>query len=174
LIRLIVPFCGIVAFFFLSLVTVRLLRPKQPKSYFVSYAMLLLIISGWAYVSIWGLATLEDGIALTACLLVQALLCLTMWNSFYSLLWGFSGGLMYDLLNDPSVRQVECLIRSYDPEGGVDRILARRLPNLARGGYIDLRGDVMSLRPKGRLIAFGTWCSFKIFSLGMGGGIKEQ
>jgi hypothetical protein len=172
LIRLALPLCGIVFFFLLSLATVRLLRPRQPKSYFVSYAILLLIVSAWIYISIWGVTTLDDALGLTACMLVQALMCLTMWNSFYSLLWGFSGGLMHDLLNDPSVRHVDCLVRLYDTEVGLDRILARRLPNLDRGGYIGFRNGVLQLRPKGRLIAFGTWCSFKVFSLGMGGGTK--
>jgi hypothetical protein len=31
---------------------------------------------------------------------VQLLACLTMWNAFYSLLWGFSGSMMFDLFND--------------------------------------------------------------------------
>ena len=55
---------------------------------------------------------------------------------------------------------------------GLDRILARRLPNLEAGGYIELQGDTLRLRWKGRMIALGTLAAFKIFSLGMGGGIK--
>ena len=47
------------------------------------------------------------------CLLLQMLMCLTMWNSFYSLLWGFSGGLMHDLYNDEELRHVDRLVRSY-------------------------------------------------------------
>ena len=105
-------------------------------------------------------------------LLLQLLACLPFWNSFYSLLWGFSGSLMHDLFNDPSVRSREGLIRSYAGDGRVDRILARRLPNLQRGGWVDLAGDRMTLRPKGRLMAFGTLLAFKVFSLGMGGGIR--
>ena len=71
---------------------------------------------------------------LVACLLLQLLLCLTMWNTFYSLLWGFSGGLCHDLFNDERVRQVDRLVRSYEGEGDLDRILARRAPNLVAGG----------------------------------------
>jgi hypothetical protein len=50
--------------------------------------------------------------------------------------------------------------------------MARRLPNLAAGGYIALSGDTLRLRPKGRAIAIGTLVAFKVFSLGMGGGVK--
>ena len=109
---------------------------------------------------------------LVCCLLLQALMCLTLWNSFYSLLWGFSGGLIHDLYNDVDLRHVDRLIRSYEGDAGLDRILARRLPNLAAGGYIDLQGDTLRLRWKGRIIASGTLVAFKTFSLGMGGGIK--
>jgi hypothetical protein len=106
------------------------------------------------------------------CLLLQALICLTLWNAFYSLLWGFSGGLMHDLYNETDLRHVDRLVGSYEGDAGVDRILARRLPNLAAGGYIDLRDDTLHLRWKGRVIALGTLVAFKTFSLGMGGGIK--
>jgi hypothetical protein len=95
-----------------------------------------------------------------------------MWNSFYSLLWGFSGGLMHDLYNEPALRQVDALIASYQGEGALDRILSRRLPNLEAGGYLEQRRDVLRLRWKGRIIAIGTLAAFKAFSLGMGGGIK--
>ncbi len=104
--------------------------------------------------------------------MLQLLACLTMWNAFYSLLWGFSGSLMHDVFNDPVLRHRDRLIRSYEGDGEVDRIMARRLPNLARGGWVDLDGNTLQLRPKGRLLAFGTLASFKFFSLGMGGGIK--
>ena len=108
-----------------------------------------------------------------------------MWNAFYSLLWGFSGGLMHDLYKEEDLRHVDRLIGSYerspqrgsrdgDPERGpgLDRILSRRLPNLEAGGYIDVRDETLRLRWKGRIIALGTLAAFKIFSLGMGGGIK--
>ena len=96
-----------------------------------------------------------------------------MWNSFYSLLWGFSGGLMHDLYNDEALRHVDRLVRSYEGADGLDRILARRLPNLAAGGYIELQrrrrcgcgGRAASSRS-------GTLAAFKTFSLGMGGGVK--
>ena len=68
-------------------------------------------------------------------------MCLTMWNAFYSLLWGFSGGMMYDLYNDPRCCDRERLIRSYAATAGVDRILARRLPNLERGGWVNIESQ---------------------------------
>ena len=40
MIRLLLPLAGIVAFFFLSLATVRLLQPRDPKRYFLAYALL--------------------------------------------------------------------------------------------------------------------------------------
>jgi hypothetical protein len=133
---------------------------------------LLLVATGGAYVRLWPLESLDAGVGLMTCLLLQALLCLTMWNSFYSLLWGFSGGLMHDLYNEAELRHVDRLVRSYEGDAGLDRILARRLPNLAAGGYVDLRGETLRLRWKGRIIALGTLAAFKTFSLGMGGGIK--
>jgi len=171
-IRLILPAAGILAFFILSLGTVRLLKPRQPRTFFLAYALLLLPASASIYVFRWGLHTIDDAAGLLACLLLQVLLCLTFWNSFYSLLWGFSGGLVHDLYTDGTVRQVERLIRSYEGEGEVDRMMARRLPNLSSGGYITFDGRMLRLQPKGRIIATGTLASFKVFSLGMGGGIK--
>ena len=172
MIRLLLPVAGIVAFFLLSLITVRLLRPQQPRRFFLAYAILLLVATVFAYVRLWPLDSLDAGAGLMSCVLLQALMCLTMWNSFYSLLWGFSGGLMHDLYNEAELRHVDRLVRSYEGDAGLDRILARRLPNLAAGGYVDLRDGTLRLRWKGRIIALGTLAAFKTFSLGMGGGIK--
>ena len=170
--RLLLPLAGTTAFFVLSLATVRLVRPSQPRRFFLSYATMLLVATAVVYLRLWPLDSLEATAGLVGCLLVQALLCLTMWNSFYSLLWGFSGGLMHDLYNEEDLRYVDRLIRSYEGQAGLDRILARRLPNLAAGGYIELRDSTLRLRWKGRVIAWGTLAAFKTFSLGMGGGIK--
>ena len=185
MIRMLVPLAGIAVFFLLSLVTVRTWQPRQPRLFFLAYALLLLAAAAYVYVVTWPLESLDDGVGLLACLLLQLLLCLTMWNSFYSLLWGFSGGLMHDLYNEEDLRHVDRLVRSYErgpqrgsraggpePETGLDRILARRLPGLEAGGYIERQGDAMRLRWKGRLIALGTLAAFKTFSLGMGGGVK--
>jgi hypothetical protein len=172
MLRLLVPLAGIVSFFVLSLVTVRTLKPRQPRVFFLAYAFLLVIVSAYAYVRIWPLETMDDAVGLTSCLLLQTLMCLTMWNAFYSLLWGFSGGLMHDLYNDEQLRHVDRLVGSYEREAGPDRILSRRLPNLESGGYVELHGDTLQLRPKGRIIALGTLAAFRVFSLGMGGGVK--
>jgi hypothetical protein len=171
-VRLLLPLAGILAFFLLSLVTVRVARPKQPRRFFLAYGLLLLLVAAAIYLAVWPLQTIDDGAGLVACLSLQALLCLTMWNTFYSVLWGFSGGLMHDLYSQESLRNVGRLVRSYEGNGGLDRILSRRLPNLAAGGYVDLRDGTLSLRPKGRAIALGTLLAFKVFSLGMGGGVK--
>jgi hypothetical protein len=171
-IRLWVPLAGSAAFFLLSLLTVRLLRPADPKRFFLGYATVLLLAAAYLYVRLWPLESMEALAGLVCCLLLQALICLTMWNSFYSLLWGFSGGLMHDLYNEDELRQVDRLVSSYQGVGGFDRILARRLPNLAAGGYIELREQTLRLRWKGRVIALGTLAAFKTFSLGMGGGVK--
>jgi hypothetical protein len=171
-IRLLLPFAGILTFFVLSLTTVRLVKPSQPRLFFLLYAILLLPIAGWTYTAIWPLGRIEDAAGLAACLLLQMLLCLTFWNGFYSLLWGFSGGLVYDLYTDDRLRDVNRLIQSYEGDGETDRMMARRLPNLAKGGYLRLEDDTMRLLPKGRFIALGTLASFKFFSLGMGGGVK--
>jgi hypothetical protein len=183
--RLLLPLTGIVTFFLLSLVTMRTLKPRQPRLFFLAYAAALLVVAAYVYVRLWPLTSIDDGAGLLACLLLQTLMCLTIWNSFYSLLWGFSGGLMHDLYNDENLRHIDRLVASYergpqrgsragDPESlaGLDRILSRRLPNLEAGGYIDVRDETLRLRWKGRIIALGTLAAFKTFSLGMGGGIK--
>ena len=172
MIRMLVPLAGSAAFFVLSLLTVRILRPAQPRQFFLGYAAALIVAAAYINVRLWPLASMEATAGLVSGLLLQALICLTMWNSFYSLLWGFSGGLMHDLYNDEELRDVERLVHSYEGVNGLDRILARRLPNLAAGGYIELHDQTLRLRWKGRVIALGTLAAFKTFSLGMGGGIK--
>ena len=172
MIRLVIPLAGVSVFFAISWATVRVLRPREPRRFFLLYALLLLACSALVYTALWPIARIEDAVGLASCLLLQALACLTMWNAFYSLLWGFSGSLMYDMFNDSALRDRERLIRSYEGEEGVDRILARRLPNLVRGGWVEFRDDMLRLQPKGRAIAIGTLAAFKVFSLGMGGGIK--
>ena len=170
--RLLLPLAAIVVFFLLSLATVRIFRPGDPKRFFLAYALLLLVGAGMVSVLLWPLETIDDVLGLVSALMFQLLACLTMWNAFYSLLWGFSGSLMYDLLNDKQLLNRERLIRSYVGDGVVDRILARRLPNLERGGWVELKSQTLLLRPKGVVMALGTLATFKFFSLGMGGGVK--
>ena len=82
---------------------------------------------------------------------------------------------MHDLYTHQELRHVDRLVQSYEGADGLDRILARRLPNLAAGGYIEieiLSGEALRLRWKGRVIALGTLAALKTFSLGMGGGVK--
>ena len=172
MIRFLLPFAGIVTFFLISLATVRVLKPRQPRLFFLGYAALLLVVAAYVYVRLWPLISLDDAAGLLACVLLQALMCLTMWNSFYSLLWGFSGGLMHDLYNEAELRHLDRLVGSYERGAGLDRILSRRLPNLEAGGYIEMRDETLRLRWKGRVIALGTLAALKTFSLGMGGGIK--
>src|SRR4029077_4418742 len=144
-IRLVLPFIGIVSFFLLSLATVRVVQPRDPKRFFLAYALLLLAGTAAAYLTIWPLETIDDALGLVSALLVQLLACLTMWNAFYSLLWGFSGSMMFDLFNDPSLLDRERLIASYVGDGPVDRILARRLPNLERGGWVAIDSQTLRL-----------------------------
>jgi hypothetical protein len=171
-IRLVVPVAASVAFFLLSLATVRIVCPKEPRKFFLLYGLVLLGVSAWVLSARWPARTLDDALAMAACLVLQAVGFLTMWNAFYSLLWGFSGTLMYELYTDPALRDRERLIRSYEGDGEIDRMMARRLPNLVRGGWVSADRSTLRLRPKGRLIALGTLVSFKVFSLGMGGGVK--
>lgn len=172
LIRLLLPAAGVVVFFLLSLGTVRLAQPRDPKRFFLGYALLLLGVTAVVYVRLWPLDRVEDALGLVTVVLLQLLACLTFWNAFYSLLWGFSGSLMHDLVSEPALRDRDRLIRSYQGDGAVDRILARRLPNLLRGGWIARDRDTLRLTAKGRALAIGTLASFRIFSLGMGGGVK--
>lgn len=172
MIRLAVPVAASAAFFLISLATVRLARPKEPRKFFLLYGLLLLAASAWILSARWPARTLDDAVAMAACLVLQAVGFLTMWNAFYSLLWGFSGTLMYELHTDPALRDRERLIRAYEGDGDIDRMMARRLPNLVRGGWVSADHNTLRLLPKGRLIALGTLASFKVFSLGMGGGVK--
>ena len=172
MIRLLLPLAGILWFLVLSWTTVRVFRPRDPKRCFLAYALLLLIGAAFLYQALWPIERIEDALGLACDLLLQLLACLTLWNAFYSLLWGFSGSLIYDLFNQPALCNRDRLIRSYEGDGDLDRILARRLPNLVRGGWVDRRGRMLRLRPKGLVMAVGTLASFRLFSLGMGGGVK--
>lgn len=172
--RLVLPLAGAVVFFLLSLATVRLVRPAQPRRFFLAYAGVLLVAAAIVYIRVWPTTRLDDRLGLVACLLLQVLLCLTMWNAFYSLLWGFSGGLCYDLLNDSRLRHIDALVRAYEGDAPVDRILARRLPNLVAGGYLSFDDGVLALKPKGRFMAARTLTALRILSLGAGGGIDPS
>ena len=172
MIRLLLPLAGIAAFFVLSWATVRLFHPRDPKRFFLAYALLLLAGTAFAYQALWPIDRIEDALGLACDLLLQLLACLTMWNAFYSVLWGFSGSLIHDIVSEPTLRHRERLIRSYEGDGALDRILERRLPNLVRGGWVERRGTTLRLRPKGLVMAVGTLASLKVFSLGMGGGVK--
>ncbi len=172
MIRLLLPLAGILWFLVLSWTTVRVFRPRDPKRCFLVYALLLLIGAAFLYQALWPIERIEDALGLACDLLLQLLACLTLWNAFYSLLWGFSGSLIYDLFNQPALCNRDRLIRSYEGDGDLDRILARRLPNLVRGGWVDRRDRMLRLRPKGLVMAVGTLASFRLFSLGMGGGVK--
>jgi hypothetical protein len=171
-IRLLLPAGGIAVFFALSLATVRFFRPRDPKRFFFGYAVVMLVAATITYLAVWPMDRIEDALGLACALMLQLVACLTMWNTFYSVLWGFSGSLMCDLYNEPTLRDRERLIRSYEGTGQLDRILARRLPQLVRGGWVERDEERLRLRPKGVVMAMGTLASFKLFSLGMGGGVK--
>jgi hypothetical protein len=171
-VRLVLPLVGVCLFFAISWITVRFLRPREPRKFFLLFAILLAAALVVVYTRVWPLARLDDAIGLVACVLAQFLVCLTIWNAFYSLLWGFSGSLMHDLHVTPALRDRDALIRSYEGDGPVDRIMARRLPNMVKGGWISFRPPVLELRAKGKVVALGTLAAFRFFSLGMGGGVK--
>lgn len=172
MVRLGLPLGGVCLFFAISWVTVRFFRPREPRKFFLLYAVLLAAALVVVYTHFWPLVRLDDAIGLVGCVLAQFLICLTLWNAFYSLLWGFSGSLMCDLHTTPALRDRDALIRSYEGDGPVDRIMARRLPNMVKGGWIAFRPPVLELRPKGKIVALGTLAAFRFFSLGMGGGVK--
>jgi hypothetical protein len=171
-IRLVVPVAASVAFFLLSLATVRIVRPKLPRKFFLLYGVGFRGVSWWVFSLWWPVETQDDAFAVAACLVLQMVGFLTMWNAFYSLLWGFSGTLMYELHTDAALRDREKIIRAYEGDGDIDRMMARRLPNLVKGGWVSVDDKTLRLLPKGRVIALGTLASFKLFSLGMGGGVK--
>jgi len=171
-IRLLLPAAAVAVFFALSWATVFLFHPRDPKRFFLGYALLLLAATALTYRALWPIVRIEDALGLACDLLLQLLACLTIWNAFYSVLWGFSGSLICDLFNEPALRHRDRLIESYEGGGDLDRIMARRLPNLVRGGWVARDDRTLRLRPKGVVMAIGTLASFKVFSLGMGGGVK--
>ena len=90
MIRLVLPLAVACAFFAVSWATVRVLRPREPRLFFLIYAFLFLVVAVFIFTTLWPIVQLEDALWLVCCLLLQALACLTMWNAFCSLLWGFS------------------------------------------------------------------------------------
>jgi hypothetical protein len=169
--RLVVPSAASALFVILSIATIRLFRPRQPRTVFFAYASVLLVVSGALLASVWPLDSPDDAIAAAACVTLQLLACLTIWNLFYSVLWGFSGTMLYELLTSAELRNRDRLVRSYAGDGRIHRMLARRLPNLARGGWISIEERTLCVRPKGRVVAFCTRVTFRLFSLGKGGGV---
>ena len=94
MVRLIVPLAAVAIFFACSWTTVRFFHPREPRRFFLLYALLLLVATTVVILRYWPIVSEEDALGLLAALLLQLLACLTMWNAFYSLLWGFSGSLM--------------------------------------------------------------------------------
>jgi hypothetical protein len=168
------PVAGTVAFLLLAVAVVRGCRPAQPRRWFLALAVALVAAVGWLFVALRPVRDVDDAVAFTACVLLQALLSFTVWNAFYSILWGFSGGLCHDLLADQRLRHVDRLVDAYEGHGGINRILARRIPNLVAGGSVGWEGSRIRLRSKGRAVATGTTAAYRLFSLGSGGGVNPR
>ena len=111
---MIVPLAAVGIFFASSWITVRFFRPREPRRFFLLYALLLLAGTFIVIRRFWPFTRAEDVLGLVAALLLQLLACLTMWNAFYSLLWGFSGSLMHDLFTDAALRDRDLLSPALD------------------------------------------------------------
>ena len=84
------------------------------------------------------------------------------------------GGLGFHQVVDACAAAADVLFRKgeqFDAWNGSQQV-ARRLPNLVRGGWVERRERTLRLTAKGHVMALGTLASFKLFSLGMGGGVK--
>src|SRR5262245_46459812 len=107
------PIAGTVAFLVLAIAIVRGCRPAQPRRWFLVLLLAMAVGVGVLFSAVHPVRDVNDAIAFTACVLLQALLSFTVWNTFYSILWGFSGGLCHDLLADERLRHVDRLVGAY-------------------------------------------------------------
>lgn len=160
--------------------TVFYLKPKVPRNSFL--LLLILFATTFAVLSFnfCEIKTNEDFSAFYAGWILFILMGLTMWNSFYSILWGFSGGILADIKSNPGLNNSESIISSYmgqdnsqDPLA-MDRMLKRRIPGLLEANYITIQDERFQLTSKGHLLACITSFLYKFYSLGKGGGIVDE
>ena len=71
LVRLVIPAGGTVAFFALAWTTVRVFRPKEPRKFFLVYAIALLPLAAWISRRLWPVMLVDDAVLLAAALLLQ-------------------------------------------------------------------------------------------------------
>ncbi len=166
----------------LSWITVFFFRPRCPRHFFLLYWA---VLSGlYIFCTTRGAGLPEDQIQLAAWfsgLIFYTVCCFTMWNSFYSILWGFSGGLLADFCANQDLCHVDSISQSYsktknltDAPQEMDRMLNRRIPGLIGGGYLKLEDGHFKVEPKGKTIAILTLVLYSIFALGKGGGITVE
>lgn len=168
-----------ILYFILSWITVYFFKPKVPRNYFLLYIILLSI----AYSLLNFSHDLMDDdwkAAAFMCGLISFIVAgFTHWNSFYSILWGFTGGIVADLYEKPNLRKTEFIVYEYvggelDKSKDMDRMLKRRVPGLIEGNYLNVLEDKsFKLQPKGIFLAKVTSILYKTFSLGKGGGLAN-
>lgn len=155
------------------------LKPKVPRNYFLA----LLVLYGLVYLKVTAFSFSEaSDLQITAwfsALIFYVLSCFTFWNSFYSVLWGFSGGMLADFCSDSKLLKVDEIVHFYEGAAGqsddqMNRMLLRRLPSLETGGYIEKRDGQYRTLPKGNLLARITKFLYSFFALGKGGGISDD
>ena len=109
MIRLLLPVAAIGVFFALSWATVFVFHPRDPKRFFLGYALLLLIATTVAYRALWRIARIERRARAGVRSAAAVSRLPDDVERVYSVLWGFSGSLMHDLFNEPPLRDRERL-----------------------------------------------------------------
>lgn len=160
-------------FFLLTLIYIRLKKNTRPRNIFFFMMIIVLIAYYISFLIFFDLDSSGRKFEFVANLFFLILCCLTTWNVFYSILWGFSGGIISDLYENKDIRTMEKVISLYDPNDGsnMNRMMKRRVPNLTEGGYITFHEETLHLTFKGHFIAIFTSLLQTFFNLGLGGGI---
>lgn len=168
-----------IVYFLSSWIVVYFFKPRVPRHYFLLFLIFYAAVYGYSTRAVFSLADDVTSAAWFCGFALYILACFTMWNSFYSILWGFSGGLLADFCADPALCKTDSIIHSYQGTSHVsadsmDRMLKRRIPSLEKDGILVFDKGTYKVGPKGQLIAVLTLILYRFFNLGRGGGIVEE
>lgn len=183
-------FLAFICFFVFSWGVVYFFQPQTPRHFFLLFILLFGFLASILNLKMFPPQSNTDYLNFTCALLAFLTSALTVWNTFYSVLWGFSGGLLAELTERVELRDVNKLIDSYengqskqetsemtlkiDSNTKIDRMLRRRLPNLIEGKFVYFQNEKLFILPKGMWISRLTKILYVFFALGRGGGIVEN
>lgn len=177
---LLLAFILFVIYFICSWAVVFFFSPKVPRNYFLLFLLVFAAVYLFLTLPFSSEMTEVQLAAWFSGLVSYVLVCFTMWNTFYSVLWGFSGGLLADFVSQNELRSVERIVAHYrgpmDPNDvkAMDRMLKRRVPGLLGGQYVEGTETGFRSLGKGKFLALITLFLYWFFALGRGGGIVEE